>query len=151
MQCDKTKIVSPNNSHNIFKLRFVFDFCTFGLSLWKINSLNFFKNKFNSNIFVLFVNFSGPEIDDDDEIDEVENKTPGHGIDDGFFDDKSYPDGPGRGEKFPLPKVPKSNSQPPSRRGSIPAIFPYGPPEYGGPGSVRKLKIYFNYINISWL
>lgn len=63
---------------------------------------------------------------------------PGHGfgIDDGFFDDKSDPDGPRRGEKIPLPEYPRTNGQTPPRRGSIPAVFPYTPPDYGGPGIV---------------
>ena len=61
-----------------------------------------------------------------------EDVTPGKGIDDGFFDEKNETDG--RGNKIPLPEYPRHNS----RRGSIPSVFPYSPPDYGGPGIVSK-------------
>lgn len=80
---------------------------------------------------------SGPEIDDEEN--DGENVTPSHGIDDGFFDDKSDPDGPRRGERIPLPEYPRKNGHSPPRRGSIPAMFPHAPPDNGGPGIVKNV------------
>lgn len=74
----------------------------------------------------------GPEFDDEDN--DREDVMPSHGIDDGFFDDRNELDG--RGEKIPLPATPRTNGIPP-RRGSVPSVFPYSPPDYGGPGVVR--------------
>lgn len=76
----------------------------------------------------------GPEIDDDENAEGDFDRTPVHGIDDGFFDDRIIPDS--RREKYPKPEVPHTNGQPP-RRGSIPAVFPYSPPDYGGPGVIQ--------------
>jgi hypothetical protein len=80
-----------------------------------------------------FAAFQGPEIDDDEV--EGEDVVPGHGIDDGFFDEKHVPDG--RGERIPLPEYPRrngnGNGNTPSRP---PDVFPLSPPEYGGPGIV---------------
>lgn len=75
---------------------------------------------------------SGPEIDDDDNEGEDVPPNFNHGIDDGFFDDRIAPPPDDKTEKIPLPDIPSSNGQP--RRGSIP--FPYGPPDYGGPGVI---------------
>lgn len=93
-----------------------------------------------SESLVSFEFFLGPEIDDEDD-EEVDVK-PSHGIDDGFFDDRHVPDG--RGEKIPLPDIPRSNGHTP-RRGSIPPAFPYSPPEYGGPGVVNAKNFFHDF------
>lgn len=64
--------------------------------------------------------------------------TPAHGIDDGFFDERNIPDG--RGGKVPVPEKPRTNGHTP-RKESIPTLFPYSPPDYGGPGVVNKLYL----------
>lgn len=60
---------------------------------------------------------------------------PIHGIDDGFFDDKSVPDG----RRPPFPEKPNTNGHNTPRRGSIPPIFPYSP-DFIGPGVVSARK-----------
>lgn len=87
------------------------------------------------------VDLPGPEIDEED-VDEVESSKPSHGIDDGFFDDKHVLDG--RGTVQPFPDKPRRAGGSP-RRGSIPAVFPFPPPDYGGPGVVN---IHENYNSI---
>lgn len=78
----------------------------------------------------------GPEIDDGES--EGEDVIPGigTGIDDGFFDDRHIPHE--KGEVPSLPEKPHTNGNSP-RRGSIPTVFPYAPPDYGGTGVVSKI------------
>lgn len=79
----------------------------------------------------------GPEIDDDENGDGASDITPVQGIDDGFFDDKNVPDS--RRDKYPRPEFPRTDDRRGStpRRGSVPAVFPYSPPDYGGPGVIQ--------------
>lgn len=95
-----------------------------------------------------FVALQGPEIDDEG-ADDGDDVVPGHGIDDGFFDDRNELDG--RGEKIPLPELPRRNGHTPPRRGSVPAAFPMTPPEYGGPGIVNLTLVKVILLQVNFL
>lgn len=71
---------------------------------------------------------AGPEIDDDDDKNNVDFNKPTHGIDDSFFE------GSDNDIDGPKPRVPYPNG---SRRGSLPP-FPKVPPGYGGSDVVSK-------------
>jgi len=90
---------------------------------------------------MLIESILGPEFDDDDDDnDGRDNRTPVHGIDDGFFPDLAYVPKSHSGDDFPESERPSTNGFVPKRRNSSPMPpFPYTPPDYGGPNIVSLL------------
>ena len=94
-----------------------------------------------SSIIYTSICIQGPEIDDEEES-NGEDVPPFGGIDDGLFDESMVPDGR---EKVPIPEKPRTNGTTP-RKDSVPALFPYSPPDYGGPGVVMSIKLFLNQL-----